>query len=61
VISSFTGPFQESDDIANLTFTDLMQEMIDRGFAIHYMEIHKGWLEINNRDHIALAQKSFNA
>ncbi|MBT5029057.1 MAG: phosphoenolpyruvate mutase [Nitrospinaceae bacterium] len=61
VISNFTGPFQESEDIANLTFTDLMQEMIDRGFAVHYMEIHKGWLEIHNTDHIALAQKSFNA
>jgi phosphoenolpyruvate phosphomutase len=35
--------------------------MIDRGFLIHYMEIHKGWLEIHNMDHIALAQKSFSA
>jgi phosphoenolpyruvate phosphomutase len=61
VISNFTGQFQESEDISKLTFTDLIQEMIDRGFAVHYMEIHKGWLEINNADHIALAQKSFSA
>ncbi|MBC8288429.1 MAG: phosphoenolpyruvate mutase [Nitrospinae bacterium] len=61
VIKNFTGPFQESDDISRLDFTDLIQEMIDRGFAIHYMEIHKGWLEIHTADHIALAQKSFSA
>jgi phosphoenolpyruvate phosphomutase len=61
VISNFAGPFQESEDISRLTFTDLIQEMIDRGFSIHYMEIHKGWLEIHNTDHIALAQKSFSA
>jgi len=61
ILENFTGPFHESDDISRLTFTDLIQEMIDRGFAIHYMEIHKGWLEIHNADHIALAQKSFSA
>ena len=61
VMQKFSGKFQESADISRLTFTDLIQEMIDRGFAVHYMEIHKGWLEIHNTDHIALAQKSFNA
>ncbi len=61
VVSNFTGKFQESEDVSRVSFTDLMQEMIDRGFAVHYMEIHKGWLEIHNADHIALAQKSFNA
>jgi phosphoenolpyruvate phosphomutase len=61
VVNNFTGQFQESEDISKLNFTDLIQEMIDRGFAVHYMEIHKGWLEIHNADHIALAQKSFNA
>ena len=60
VLKNFTGPFQESGDISKLTFTDLIQEMIDRGFSIHYMEIHKGWLEIHNEEHIALAEKSFS-
>ncbi len=61
VLKNFTGRFQESEDISKMTFTDLIQEMINRGFPVHYMEIHKGWLEIHNADHIALAQKSFNA
>ena len=60
VVKRFTGPFQESEDISKLSFTDLIQEMIDRGFAVHYMEIHKGWLEIHNEEHIALAHKSFS-
>ncbi len=61
VLKNFTGRFQESEDISKLNFTDLIQEMIDRGFAVHYMDIHKGWLEIHNVGHIALAQKSFSA
>lgn len=61
VVSNFAGAFQESDDISQLVFTDIIQEMIDRGFAIHYMEIHKGWLEIHTEEHIALAQETFSA
>ena len=60
VVKRFTGRFQESEDVSRLSFTDLIQEMIDRGFAVHYMEIHKGWLEIHSAEHIALAQKSFS-
>ena len=60
VVKRFTGHFQESEDVSRLSFTDLIQEMIDRGFAVHYMEIHKGWLEIHSAEHIALAQKSFS-
>jgi phosphoenolpyruvate phosphomutase len=60
VVKNFNGPIQESEDISKLNFTDLIQEMIDRGFTIHYMEIHKGWLEIHNVEHITLAQKSFS-
>ena len=59
IIKNYQGQFQESDDISQLNFTDLIQEMIDRGFLVHFMEIHKGWLEIHNAEHIALAEKSF--
>ena len=60
VVKNYQGRFQESEDISKLNFTDLIQEMIDRGFIVHYMEIHKGWLEIHNAEHIALAEKSFS-
>jgi phosphoenolpyruvate phosphomutase len=61
VVKNYKGQFQESKDISRLNFTDLIQEMIDRGFVVNFMEIHKGWLEIHNAEHIALAEKSFSA
>ncbi|MBT6718048.1 MAG: phosphoenolpyruvate mutase [Nitrospina sp.] len=60
VSKNYQGQFQESEDISRFNFTDLIQEMIDRGFVVHFMEIHKGWLEIHNSEHIALAEKSFS-
>ena len=59
VIKNYQGRFQESEAISQLNFTDLIQEMIDRGFVVRFMEIHKGWLEIHNAEHITLAEKSF--
>ena len=61
VVKNYKGQFQESEDISRFNFTDLIQEMIDLGFVVHFMEIHKGWLEIHNAEHIALAEKSFSA
>ena len=54
---NYHGKFQESDDISRLKFTDLIQEMIDRGYAIHFLEIHKGWLEIHRMEDIKLANR----
>lgn len=56
-IQNYKGKFQEADDIAQFTFTDLIQEMIDRGFVVNFLEIHKGWLEIHQEEDIALANK----
>lgn len=56
-IENYRGKFQEAEDIAHFTFTDLIQEMIDRGFIINFLEIHKGWLEIHRADDISLANK----
>ena len=42
---NYRGRFQEAEDITLSTFTDLIQEMIDRGFVINFLEIHKGWME----------------
>ncbi len=56
-VQNYQGKFQEADDIAQFTFTDLIQEMIDRGFLVHFLEIHKGWLEIHREEDIALANQ----
>ncbi len=56
-VKNYQGEFQEAADIARFTFTDLIQEMIDRGYAIHFLEIHKGWLEIHSYEDIDLANQ----
>ena len=45
--------------MARMNFTDVIQEMIDRGFKIHFMEIHQGWLEIHRVEDIELANQFF--
>jgi len=42
-------------DISQFKFTDLIQEMIDRGYVANFLEIHKGWLEIHRAEDIDLA------
>jgi phosphoenolpyruvate phosphomutase len=55
------GKVQEAEDISQIRLTDLIQEMIDRGFNVHYLEIHKGWLEIHFPNDIELANELFIA
>ena len=56
-VKNYHGKFQESDDITQFKFTDLIQEMIDRGYSINFLEIHKGWLEIHRSEDIELANR----
>ena len=56
-VQNYQGRFQEAEDIARFNFTDLIQEMTDRGYAIHFLEIHKGWLEIHRSEDIELANR----
>ncbi len=55
------GQIQEAQDVSQFRLTDLIQEMIDRGFNVHYLEIHKGWLEIHFPKDIELANELFTA
>ncbi len=54
------GKFHEADDVSRSTFTDMVQEMIDRGFNINYLEIHKGWMEIHHPEDVDSANKLFS-
>ena len=54
-VKNYHGKFQEADDISQFKFTDLIQEMIDRGYVANFLEIHKGWLEIHHAEDIDLA------
>lgn len=59
VAQNLEGKIQEAEDISKFRLTDLVQEMIDRGFNVHYLEIHKGWLEIHFPQDIELANELF--
>ena len=61
VLKNLEGKIQEAEDISQIRLTDLIQEMIDRGFNVHYLEIHKGWLEIHFPKDIELANELFIA
>jgi len=56
-VKNYHGKFQEADDISQFKFTDLIQEMIDRGYVANFLEIHKGWLEIHRAEDIDLANR----
>ncbi len=58
-LKSFKGKVQEAENMSRFRFTDLIQEMIDRGFNVHYLEIHKGWLEVHRPQDIELANELF--
>jgi len=40
--------FQEAESFEKAKITDILQEMIDRGFKVSFIEVHKGWMEIHN-------------
>jgi phosphoenolpyruvate phosphomutase len=42
------GPFHESPSLLKASFTDMVQECIDRGIEIHCVTIYKGWMEVDS-------------
>ncbi len=54
-VKNYHGKLQEADNTNQFKFTDLIQEMIDRGYVANFLEIHKGWLEIHSTEDIKLA------
>ena len=41
------GSFHEADSLRHASFTDLVQELIDRGNEVRAIDVYKGWLEID--------------
>jgi phosphoenolpyruvate phosphomutase len=42
-----SGGFHEADSLRVASFTDLLQELIDRGTDVQAIDVYKGWLEID--------------
>ena len=54
---NWNGEFHEAKDYSQADFMDLIQEVINRGFKVHIVEVHKGWIEIHNKSDIKIAEK----
>lgn len=51
------GKFHEAESFDMAGITDILQEIIDRGFTVNALEIYKGWMEIHNPVDIEIAEK----
>jgi phosphoenolpyruvate mutase len=54
-LANVEGKFHEAESFDKAGITDLLQEIIDRGFAVHGLEIFKGWMEIHSRKDVEIA------
>ncbi len=49
--------FQEADSFDKAGITDIIQEIIDRGFTVNALQVYKGWIEIHNKKDKEIAEK----
>lgn len=54
-LAAVDGPFHEADSFAHAGVTDLLQEVIDRGFTVHGLEVYQGWIEIHRKEDVEIA------
>ena len=53
--------FHEAPSFSMAKMTDLFQELIDRGFPVHGLEVSKGWREIHTRQDLEIAEAEMAA
>ena len=54
----FSGkPFHDASTFEKAGLADLLQEIIDLGYAVHCLEVDSGWIELHSMDHYKLACK----
>jgi phosphoenolpyruvate phosphomutase len=41
------GPFHEAESFDKASFSDMLQELIDRGVTVSCLDIYKGWAEVD--------------
>ncbi len=58
-LKNHKGQFQEVESINKADFTDILQEIIDRGFKVNYVETHKGWIELHTEKDFELICEYF--
>ena len=55
-IDNERGRFHEADSMQRADITDLLQEIMDRGYAVHGIEVFKGWREVHTRQDVEIAE-----
>jgi len=40
-------PFHEAEGVEQAAFTDLLQDLVDRGEPVHCVDVYKGWIEVD--------------
>ncbi|MCP6719466.1 MAG: phosphoenolpyruvate mutase [Patescibacteria group bacterium] len=56
VVKYSNNRFHEAENIHKANFTDIIQEIINRGYEVNVLKTHKGWMEIENEDDLKLAE-----
>ncbi len=56
-LESIEGEFHEAESLEEAGLADLIQELIDRGYTVKAIEIHKGWLEIHDQEDLKTARE----
>jgi len=56
-LTTVQAPFHEADSFEQAAITDMFQELIDRGFPVHGLEVHKGWREIHTHSDVEVAEQ----
>jgi phosphoenolpyruvate phosphomutase len=55
-LESFPNEFHEADSFQYADFTDVIQELIDRGNEVFAQRTYKGWIEIHTPEDVEQAQ-----
>ena len=55
--SKLKNKFQEADSFEMASITDMIQEIIDRGYCVNGMEISQGWREIHSPTDLDIVEK----
>ncbi len=55
------GRFHEAESFKRAGITDMLQELIERGFVVQGLEVNKGWLEIHNAEDVQIAESEVSA
>lgn len=54
---SISGQLHEAASVQEAGLSDLIQEVIDRGYTVNALEVHKGWHEIHDQEDLETANE----